>query len=140
MRKKPFLIGLVTVMTLLLGGVVSYAAIGPDRLVFFESEDFSLSQAQKQELDTLLPQLENAREVRVSGFVQRSRPEDRNKGPARLSYKRADAVAKYLQNLVKQRSKTKQEISWVVEGLGQPPLDPGTPLARRVEIRIEPLN
>ena len=140
MKKKPLLIGLLTAMVMLIGGVVSYAAIGPDRLVFFDSEDFSLSQSQKQELESLLPQLENASEVRVSGFVQRSRPEDRNKGPARLSYKRADAVAKYLQNLVKQRSKNKQEISWVVEGLGQPPLDPGTPFARRVEIRIEPLN
>ncbi|CAB4572968.1 unannotated protein [freshwater metagenome] len=140
MKKKPFLLVTLTTFSLLLGGVVSYAAIGPDRLVFFESEDFSLSQEQKRELDSLLPQLENASKVIVSGFVQRSRPEDRNKGPARLSHKRADAVAKYLQNLVKERSKRKQNIEWVVEGLGQPPLDPGTIFARRVEIRIEPAN
>ncbi len=136
MKRRILTILAASLVVVGVGGGITYAAVGPDQMVFFDSEDFSLSQSQKDQLDQLLPLLETASQVKVEGFVQRSRPEDRNKGPARLSYKRADAVAKYLQNLVKQRSKNKQTIEWIVEGLGQPPLDPGLPFARRVEIRI----
>lgn len=135
--KKSILVAAGVAAAIALGSAVSFAASGIDRIVYFDTEDFSLSQAQKEELDSLLPQLEQASTVTVYGFVQRSRPEDKNKGPDRLSYKRADAVAKHLQNLVKQGSKKKATITWIVEGLGQPPFDPGTAFARRVEVRID---
>jgi outer membrane protein OmpA-like peptidoglycan-associated protein len=75
--------------------------------------------------------------VRIDGYVQRSREDDRTKGPARLSEKRAQAVENYLQSMVKQRSPNKATIEWTAAGKGQPPWDVGLPWARRVEIFIE---
>ena len=125
---------LAVIASLALGSV--WAAGSPTKLVYFDPEDFSLSQAQKTELETLLPILETATAVEVRGYVQRSREADKNKGPANLSYKRAEAVANYLQSLLKEKSKNKRTIDWVVIGAGQPALDMGLPDARRVEIDV----
>jgi hypothetical protein len=74
--------------------------------------------------------------VVVDGYVQRSTEENKNKGPAALSYKRAETVANYLESQVKQRSKNKQPIEWVVAGKGQPFTGFWSPNARRAEIFI----
>lgn len=118
------------------GTAVAIANPVPTSIVYFETEDFSLSPTQKDALDALLPQLETASSVTVDGFVQRSSAENKNKGPANLSYKRADAVTKYLQDLVKQRSTNKQKITWTENGQGQPITGFWSPDARRAEVFI----
>ena len=120
------------------GGGIAWALTAPTHIVYFEYEDFSLSPEQKEELDALVDDLEDATIVRVDGYVQRSREEDKDKGPARLSEKRAQAVTNYLQSMIKERSPNKQDIEWQSVGRGQPALDVGLPWARRVEIFLEP--
>ena len=137
MRKRLLLlIGLALGITVA-GGGIAWALTAPTHIVYFEYEDFSLSPEQKEELDALVDDLEDATIVRVDGYVQRSREEDKDKGPARLSEKRADAVTKYLQSMMKERSPNKQDIEWQSVGRGQPALDVGLPWARRVEVFIE---
>jgi outer membrane protein OmpA-like peptidoglycan-associated protein len=121
----------------LTGGGIAWAQTAPDYVVYFEAEDFSLSRDQKAQLDNLADELADATVVRIDGYVQRSREEDKQRGPARLSEKRAFAVEKHLQDLVKQRSPNKQDIDWAAVGRGQPPFDVGLPMARRVEIFID---
>lgn len=120
----------------LAGGSVAWALTAPNHVVYFEPEDFSLDPGQKQELDALIPLLEDAESVNIEGFVQRSREEDQQAGPARLSEKRAQAVENYLRSLVKERSPQKADINWQSAGKGQPSWDVGLPWARRVEISI----
>jgi len=126
----------IAVVAAVSGTAVAIANPIPTSIVYFATEDFSLSPSQKDALDALLPQLETATKVTVDGYVQRSLPENKNKGPANLSFKRADAVTKYLQNLVKQRSKNKQTIEWVENGKGQPITGYWSPDARRAEVFI----
>lgn len=137
MRKNTVWIAVGIIVASLVGGGIAWAATAPIHITYFDVEDFSLSQDQKAELDQLLPALEQATSVRIDGFVQRSREEDRQKGPARLSEKRAQAVENYLQSQLKERSPNKQDIEWTTIGRGQPPFDVGFPWARRVEITIE---
>ena len=121
----------------LAGGGIAWALTAPTHIVYFEYEDFSLSPEQKEELDALVDELEDATIVRIDGYVQRSREEDKDKGPARLSEKRAQAVTNYLQSMIKERSPNKQDIEWQSVGRGQPALDVGLPWARRVEVFVE---
>jgi outer membrane protein OmpA-like peptidoglycan-associated protein len=137
MRRRGSLITALVVVVSLMGGGIAWALTAPARVVYFEIEDFSLDQDQKSALDAVVPLLEDAEQVRIDGYVQRSREGDENKGAARLSEKRAQSVENYLRSQVKERSKNKAEISWVSVGRGQPPWDVGLPWARRVEIFIE---
>ncbi len=137
MRRSFVWIVVGIIVASLVGGGIAWATTAPTQVVYFEVEDFSLSPDQKAELDELVPALEQATAVRIDGFVQRSREADREKGPARLSEKRANAVENYLQSQVKERSPNKQDIEWTTVGRGQPPFDVGFPWARRVEITIE---
>ena len=136
-QRLLFLIALALGISLA-GGGIAWALTAPTHIVYFEYEDFSLSPEQKEELDALVDELEDATIVRVDGYVQRSREEDKDKGPARLSEKRAQAVTNYLQSMIKERSPNKQDIEWQSVGRGQPALDVGLPWARRVEIFLEP--
>jgi outer membrane protein OmpA-like peptidoglycan-associated protein len=126
----------IAVVAAVSGAVVAVANPIPTTSVYFATEDFSLDKAQKDALDALLPQLETATAVTVDGYVQRSIEANKSKGPANLSFKRADAVIKYLQDLVKQRSQNKQEIVWTEAGKGQPFTGYWSPDARRAEVFI----
>lgn len=137
MRRRVLAFVAAVVAATFIGSGIAWALTAPTHIVYFDAEDFSLSPEQKSELDALRPELEAATSVRIDGYVQRSREEDKEKGPARLSEKRAQAVANYLQSMVKQRSPNKQDISWTAIGRGQPALDVGLPWARRVEVFIE---
>lgn len=137
MRQRLIVLLAIALGMTLAGGGMAWALTAPTHIVYFEYEDFSLSQDQKRDLDSLADELENATVVRIDGYVQRSREEDKDKGPARLSEKRADAVTKYLQSMIKERSPNKQDIEWQSVGRGQPALDVGLPWARRVEVFIE---
>jgi len=136
-NKRLWLVTAIVVVLSLTGGGIAWALTAPTRVVYFAHEDFSLDQEQKAALDELEPLLEDAVVVRIDGYVQRSREDDRNKGPARLSEKRAQAVENYLRSMVKQRSPQKASIEWEAAGKGQPPWDVGLPWARRVEIFIQ---
>ena len=134
---------MVWIFTLLLAGVlaVSGTAVAitnpePTSIVYFASEDFSLDKTQKDALDALVPQLDDATKVVIDGYVQRSTEANKNKGPDALSFKRANTVAKYLESQVKQRSKNKQPIEWVIAGKGQPFTGFWSPNARRAVIFI----
>lgn len=137
MRQRLLVLLALALGISLAGGGIAWALTAPTHIVYFEYEDFSLSPEQKEELDALVDELGDATIVRIDGYVQRSREEDKDKGPARLSEKRADAVTKYLQSKVKQRSPNKQDIEWQSVGRGQPALDVGLPWARRVEVFVE---
>ena len=137
MRQRLLVLIALALGISLAGGGIAWALTAPTHIVYFEYEDFSLDREQKSELDDLLDELEDATIVRVDGYVQRSREEDKDKGPARLSEKRADAVTKYLQSIMKERSPNKQDIEWQSVGRGQPALDVGLPWARRVEVFVE---
>jgi len=133
---RLWLVTAVVVALSLTGGGIAWALTAPTRVIYFAHEDFSLDQEQKAALDELEPLLGDAVAVRIDGYVQRSREDDRQKGPARLSEKRAQAVENYLRSMVKQRSPQKAPIEWVVSGKGQPSWDVGLPWARRVEVFI----
>lgn len=135
-QRLLFLIALALGISLA-GGGIAWALTAPAHIVYFDQEDFSLSPEHKEELDDLLDELEDATIVRVDGYVQRSREDDQEKGPARLSEKRAQAVTNYLQSMMKERSPNKQDIEWQSVGRGQPALDVGLPWARRVEVFVE---
>ncbi len=137
MKRGMWFFAVAVVVLSLAGGGIAWALTAPTRVVYFDHEDFSLSQDQKASLDELVPLLEEAERVEIDGYVQRSREAERNKGPARLSEKRAQAVENYLRSQVKERSPQKAEIEWAVFGKGQPPWDVGLPWARRVEVFIE---
>ena len=127
----------VAVALAISGTAVAIATPEPTSIVYFASEDFSLDKTQKDALDALVPQLTDANKVTVDGYVQRSSEENKNKGPDALSYKRAETVAKYLESQVKQRSKNKQPIEWVISGKGQPLVGFWSPNARRAEVFIQ---
>lgn len=135
--KARLAIGAVILAVLLIGGGVAWAVTAPDKVVYFETERFALTQDQRAELNALLPELRDASTVRIDGYVQRSREADRDKGPARLSEKRADAVHRYLENSLRQSGPPFPDIEWTVSGRGQPPFDVGLPISRRVEIFID---
>ena len=128
---------IVAVVLAVSGTAVAIANPQPTSIVYFASEDFSLDKAQKDALDAIVPQLTDATKVTVDGYVQRSTEQNKNKGPEALSFKRADTVAKYLQSQVKQRSKNKQPIEWVISGKGQPVVGFWSPDARRAEVFIQ---
>lgn len=135
--KPRLVVGAGILVLLLIGGGVAWAVTAPDKVVYFETERFALTQSQRAELNALLPELQDATTVRIDGYVQRSREEDRGKGPARLSEKRADAVHRYLENRLRQSGPPFPDLEWVVTGRGQPPFDVGLPISRRVEIFID---
>lgn len=137
MRQRLLVLLALALGISLAGGGIAWALTAPTHIVYFEYEDFSLSPEQKEELDALVDELEDATIVRIDGYVQRSREEDKDKGPARLSEKRAQAVTNYLQSMIKERSPNKQDIEWQSVGRGQPALDVGLPWARRVEVFVE---
>jgi outer membrane protein OmpA-like peptidoglycan-associated protein len=136
MKRGVWIAVALAVVAVLIGSGVAWALTAPTQVIYFDHEDFSLSQEQKASLQELVPLLEEAERVQINGYVQRSREQDRNKGPARLSEKRAQAVENYLRSQVKERSPQKAQIEWVAQGKGQPPWDVGLPWARRVEIFI----
>lgn len=139
--KKPWIIVMAIAALVGLGaatfGTIRASASAPDVTVYFTSEDFSLSQEQKEQIDSQLDQLAQAKRIIVHGFVQDSPPEYENRGPENLSAKRADAVAKYIQQALNQRPGKKQNATYVVEGLGQPPFDFTFREARRVEVFLQ---
>ena len=137
MRQRLLVLLALALGISLAGGGIAWALTAPTHIVYFEYEDFSLSPEQKEELDALVDELEDATIVRIDGYVQRSREEDKDKGPARLSEKRAQAVTNYLQSMIKERSPNKQDIEWQSVGRGQPALDVGLPWARRVEVFVQ---
>lgn len=124
--KKPWIVAVVTVAALVLVsgvtvGVMRANATTPDVTLYFETETFALTKEHKDYLDTFEDQFAAAKTITIHGFVQRSKEEDKNKGPRNLSQKRADAVEKYIQQMLKQRSKKKQTAEYVSIGMGQPP-------------------
>ena len=137
MRQRLLVLLALALGISLAGGGIAWALTAPTHIVYFEYEDFSLSPEQKEELDALVDELGDATIVRIDGYVQRSREEDKDKGPAGLSEKRAQAVTNYLQSMIKERSPNKQDIEWQSVGRGQPALDVGLPWARRVEVFVE---
>lgn len=66
----------------LTGGGIAWAQVAPTATIFFDSESFALDDQQASRLDALAPHLREAREIRIDGYVQRSREGDTHKGPA----------------------------------------------------------
>ena len=69
MRKSLWLVAGVLVALSLAGGGIAWALGAPSRVVYFEHEDFSLSQEQKASLDELVPLVEEAERVQIDGYV-----------------------------------------------------------------------
>lgn len=138
---KKILLGILLAVAAIFGGYLAVsAATLPNQVVYFTSEDFSLDKAQKDELTVLAESLEEPSSVSIIGYVQRSTEENKNRGPERLSEKRAKAVANFLASEHKRLFKNEPELVIIEEGRGQPEFNFWLSESRRVDIFVSPLN
>ena len=138
---KKVWLGAMIGLSAIFGGYLAVNATSlPDRVVYFSSEDFSLNKDQKQALSSLAETLDEPSKVLIYGYVQRSTEENKHRGPARLSEKRAKAVSNYLASEHKRLFKDEPELIIVEEGRGQPEFNFWLSESRRVDVFVEPLE
>lgn len=113
--------------------------------VYFKPHSDSLDKESKDALDAVMAGLASTSAIKVVGYVQQRSPDVAPFNNSRLSYRRADVVAKYIQkalgdpikgNVQTNAKKPATERLYVVYGGGQPSEGSSSPDARRAEVWI----
>lgn len=113
--------------------------------VYFKPHSDALDKESKDDLDAVMSGLSSATAIKVVGYVQQRAIDVAPFNNSRLSYRRADVVAKYIQKSLGDpikgvtQSNTKKpstERLYVVYGAGQPTVGNRSHEARRAEVWI----